>query len=298
MMRKKHLLLTTAVLGTVVGITDAIWATLLSFGVNPSNFVSSYIVMLTFAIIFVLFIVLASRKSVERPTNYQMMTGILYGIGNIIFLSVINAKGLIEIYSFLYISALVFVIIQIIYNKKRLRASTAAKFFMAALVAIAGLTGLFLSSNTINFGFIGGYGILLGVAMVFLYGVAPFFFSLEGTKTKNLGSSIFWVLVSELFVGLVLFPFGHYGAINLPIISVAGLLLGFFGSLQLLGYMFSKYGGRKSAIYSTIETILMNSDIILLTLIYIIVIGRVSLYQILSIAALFLGVFYVSNLEI
>lgn len=295
---KKHLLRTTSILGIGVGLCEAAWATLLAVGVNSSNFIIAFLVMMIFTAFSVPVMLRFTHKKLGKPRKIAVIIGLLYGTGNLILMSIINSGNLVELYSFLYISTVVFVVFQILYHRTNIRARTAIKFIIGAVVSVFGLTGLLLSSNSLNLSFLSGYGLLTCIVLILLYGAATFLFSLEGEKTKNIGNSAFWIIIPEILLGIILLPFGHTGHINFFLIAVIGILLGIFANAQFIGYDLSRYGGKKEMTYSIIETILINSDIILLSLIYIVFIGHISLYQALSLALIFLGVFYVSKLEV
>ncbi len=190
-----------------------------------------------------------------------IITGILYGFGNIILYSILGNNRLPSVSALLYSNIIIFSILVSFSNGKKPN----VKYLIGTIMTVIGLTVLEIHSNSNNLN-LNFEIIVLSIIMIFFYGFASFF-QYKSTKTKiYFGENMFFIFISEI---VVMFPFlllkiqtpwfGNTGFQLIEIAIVTGFLLFLALFLDLKSYSFVNKLAPK---YINIVNILTNFELV------------------------------------
>ncbi len=196
-----------------------------------------------------------------KDIRFPIITGILYGFGNIILYSILGNNRLPLVSALLYSNIIIFSILVSFSSGKKPN----VKYFIGTIISVIGLTLLEIHSNFNNFN-LNFQIIVLSIIMIFFYGFASFF-QYESTKTKiNFGENMFFIFIFEI---VVMFPFllikiqtswfGNTGFQLIEIAIVTGFILFLALFLDLKSYSFVNKLAPK---YINIVNILTNIELV------------------------------------
>ncbi len=272
---------------------NALWAFFLSISVTDSkNFVLVSILMVLFYMILPISLLILKREKFQF-SFYPSLMGIIFGLANVIFLSILNYSNSAVIYAMISPTILIFILFDFILNRNYLNSSSKKTIFIGGTIIAIGF--LILSFSGITNYIISVYDIIISLILLFLYGFGGFLQVEVGIRTKNIVGSmlnigLFEMLPMFLFLPFVNTPFDFSGLIFAALAGIVlsfGLYIGFYG-LNVIQKSIKKMK------YSFIFYILSESETVILTIIYEIFVRRLAFDTIFSILLIALAIWYVS----
>jgi len=225
---------------------------------------------------------------------YAIATGIAFGIANAVLMSIFSYKDSAIIYSLIAPTIIVFVLMDILVNKAKIKKGNTVKFLLGGIIATIGF--VLLAFNGLNLSLITTYDVIISVFLIVVYGIAGFLLTQTGLKSKSNYSSITTIAVFELVTMLAFIPFSGYrfSFTGLQFSFIAGLIVSIGVIISFLGYNSLQKSSHAIA-YSSIMYILSEMETIFLVIIYSVFVGRLSIFTFFSILLIVAAVWYLSK---
>lgn len=280
--------------GLALSLTDAIWAFLMSIAESQNGNFALVAVTMASGILPLSLLLYARNHKKAGLSGYAVLTGIFFGAANAILISIFSYKDSAVIYSLISPTVLVFIVLQVMINRKIIRRSRLLKLAAGGIVATLGFVSL--SFSGLNTSLITAYDVFLSVILIILYGTGGFLMTETGLKSRNTGNSMLTIGVFEVITMLFFLPFSgsKFSYIGLPYAFIAGLIISVGVAVSFLGYL-SLQGNKKALPYSSIIYILSESNTLILVLFYTLFVGRLNAYIILSVLLIAAAIWYLSK---
>ncbi len=290
----KHNLPFIILVGLSLSLASAIWAFLLSIAESQNGNFALVAITMALGLLPLSLVLYARNRRNLRLSRYAVLTGIFFGLANGVLMSIFSYRDSAIIYSLISPTVLVFIILQILVNRKTISRGGVSRLAAGGAAATVGFVSLAFSS--LNTTLISGYDIFLSIILIVLYGAAGFFLMETGLKSKNTGGSMLIIGVSDIITMLLFLPFSglKFSYIGLPYSFLAGVIVSAGIAVSFLGYT-SLQGSKKALPYSSIIYILSESDTLILVLFYTLFVGRLNLYIIASVLLISAAIWYLSK---
>ncbi len=287
-------ILIVVLVGLIMSLGNAVWAFLLSISETLNgNFalVSLFISLGLLPLVF--FMLLTKREKIEFDA-YAAFTGVLYGISNIVLLSIFSYRNSAVVYSLISPTVLVFIVLEVIVNRSKIKKENRLKLLAGG--GLAGFGFILLSLNGLNFSLINTYDIAISVILIVLYGAAGFFYTQTGLRTKRKYNSILNITAFEIFTSMFFLSFYHstLHVSGLPIAFLAGLVVSIGVVISFIEYGHIKEGAHAIS-YSSIIYVLSEMETLFLLLFYSIFVGILNPFVIVSVLIIAAAVWYLSR---
>ena len=280
--------------GLFLSITNAVWAFLLSIAKTANGDFAVVALIMVLGQVPIAAIVVLLRKERVVFSFYPVVTGVLYGLANVLLLSIFSFRNSAVVYSLISPTIIVFIIAEIFINRKKIIKRNVKNLAVGG--GIAGIGFFVLSLSGLNLSIITPYDIFLSIILIVLYGLAGFFFTQTGLKS---GKTYFPIIVIDIFEIVTILPFLLFYRFQIPI---NGLTIAFLAGLVVsVGIIISFVGygtlekSRKAIPYSSVMYILSEMETLFLLLFYSIFVRILNLYIIGSILLIILAIWYLSK---
>ncbi|MGC8533866.1 MAG: hypothetical protein ACP5MV_04560 [Candidatus Parvarchaeum sp.] len=290
----RHNLAFVSLVGIFLSITNALWAFLLSIAETENKNFAVVALFMAFGLFVIPMGMFLLKRQRFYLNYYAIATGIAFGIGNAVLMSIFSYKNSAIIYSLIAPTIIVFVVMDILVNKARIKKGNAVKFLFGGVIATIGFT--LLALNGLNLSLITLYDVLISIFLIVVYGIAGFLLTQTGLKSKANYSSITTIAVFEIIAIAAFLPF------SLSPFSLNGLSFSFIAGLVVsIGVMISFFGynslqkSSHAISYSSIMYILSEMETVFLVIFYSIFVGRLSVFVLFSIILIVAAIWYLSK---
>lgn len=290
----RHNLAFVSLIGILLSIINALWAFLLSIAETENeNFAVVSLSMALGFLIIPLSLFLFKRQRLYL-NYYAIATGIAFGIANAVLMSIFSYRDSAIIYSLIAPTVIVFVLMDILVNKARIKKGNAIKFLSGGIIATIGF--VLLAFNGLNLSLITTYDVVIAIFLIVVYGIAGFLLTQTGLKSRSNYSSITTIAAFEVVTMLLFIPFSGYrfSFAGLQFSFIAGLIVSIGVIISFFGYSSLQKSSHAIA-YSSIMYILSEMETIFLVVFYSIFVGRLSIFAFFSIILIVAAVWYLSK---
>ena len=290
----RHNLAFISLVGIFLSITNALWAFLLSIAETENKNFAVVALFMAFGFLVMPLAILLLKRQRFYLNYYAIATGIAFGVANAVLMSIFSYKDSAIIYSLIAPTIIVFVVMDILINKARIKKGNAIKFLFGGIIATTGFT--LLAFNGLNLSLITLYDVVVSAFLIVVYGIAGFLLTQTGLKSKASYSSITTIAVFEIITIAAFLPFsGDRLSLNgLPLSFIAGLIVSTGVIVSFLGYN-SLQKSIHAIAYSSIMYILSEMETIFLVVFYSIFVGRLSIFVLFSIILIVSAIWYLSK---
>ena len=252
-------------------------------------FISSFILF-----IFSYLILKLTKSNVLLPSKSSIITDVLFSLSIILYLYFMSPKNIIILQAIVSFNIIVFVLIHTIRHKDIID-SSAIKFLAIGMVFIVGSLFLFYDFSSI---FRSLSFLIISIIIMFLFGVSSYMLSHRIKHTRNKFNFLLWVSLVTVITSSFFLMFNPPNIISQHDV-VYSLFAGIFFFLFLVslieGYdKIKEYSGKARFSKTIIVSILSETDILFISLFYVMLIGTVNLYVLLGALLLFAGLAIIS----
>ncbi|MCL5009761.1 MAG: hypothetical protein M1433_02165 [Candidatus Parvarchaeota archaeon] len=279
--------------GLSLSLANAVWAFLLSIAESKNGNPLVTGITMAIGLMPMGLILMYLNKEKFDFSVYPILTGVFFGASNILLLSIFNYKDSAIIYSLIAPTIIVFVIMQVLVNRRSMDGKEAIKLVIGG--AMAGTGFILLSLSGLDVSIISFHDILISLVLIISYGIAGFLLTETGLKSRNTGSSMLTVAIAEIAAMLLFYPFyaAKFSYVGVQYSFLAGFIVSFGIAFSFVGYKtLSK--SKKAISYSSILYILSEMETLFLVVIYSIFVGSLTLATVASIALIAVSVWYLS----
>ncbi len=290
----RHNLAFVSLVGIFLSITNALWAFLLSIAETENRNFAVVALFMAFGFLAMPLLIFFFKRQKFYLNYYAIATGVAFGIANAVLMSIFSYRNSAIVYSLIAPTIIVFVVMDILINKARMKKGNAVKFLFGGMVATVGFT--LLAFNGLNLSLITFYDVIISVFLIVVYGIAGFLLTQTGLKSKANYSSIMTIAVFEIIAIAAFLPFsGNRFSLNgLPLSFIAGFIVSIGVMISFLGYN-SLQKSIHAIAYSSIMYILSEMETIFLVLFYSIFVGKLSFFVLFSIILIVAAIWYLSK---
>jgi len=252
-------------------------------------FISSFILF-----IFSYLILKLTKSNVLLPSKSSIITDVLFSLSIILYLYFMSPKNIIILQAIVSFNIIVFVLIHTIRHKDIID-SSAIKFLAIGMVFIVGSLFLFYDFSSI---FRSLSFLIISIIIMFLFGVSSYMLSHRIKHTRNKFNFLLWVSLVTVITSSFFLMFNPPNIISQHDV-VYSIFAGIFFFLFLVslieGYdKIREYSGKARFSKTIIVSILSETDILFISLFYVILIGTINLYVLLGALLLFAGLAIIS----
>ena len=290
----KHNLAFIIFIGILLSIINALWAFLLSIAETENgNFVVVSLSMALGFLIIPLSLFLFKHKRLYL-NYYAIATGIAFGVANAVLISIFSYRDSVVVYSLITPTIIIFVLMDMLINKTKIKKRNAIKFLFGGIIATIGF--VLLAFNSLNLSLITTYDVVIAIFLIVIYGMASFLLTQTGLKSKSNYSSITTIAIFEIITMLLFIPFSGYrfSFAGLQFSFIAGLIVSIGMIIGFLGYNSIQKSSHAIA-YSSIMYILSEMETVFLVIFYSIFVERLSVFAFFSIMLIIIAVWYLSK---
>jgi len=252
-------------------------------------FISSFVLF-----IFSYLILKVKRSNVLLPSKSSIITDVLFSLSIILYLYFMSPKNIIILQAIVSFNIIVFVLIHTIRHKDIID-SSAIKFLAIGMVFIVGSLFLFYDFSSV---FRSLSFLIISVIIMLLFGVSNYMLSHRIKHTRNKFNFLLWVslvavITSSFF--LMLNPPNIISQHDVVYSIFAGIFFFLFLVSLIEGYdKIKEYSGKARFSKTIIVSILSETDILFISLFYVMLIGAINLYVLLGALLLFAGLAIIS----
>lgn len=291
---RKHNLLFIVFIGLFLSIVNAIWAFLLSIAETANGNFAFTALFMAFGLIPIPLALTLINGDKIKLSVYAILTGLTFGIANAILLSIFTYKDSAIIYSLISPTIIIFILLEVIVNRKKVKRENRLKLIFGGV--LAGLGVILLSFSGLNISLISPYDVAVSLILIFIYGLAGFLMTQTGLESNGKFSPIMIIGIFEVIAILFFLPVSwhNFSPNGLDIAFLAGLIVSIGVILSFLGY--NSISSTKKAIpYSSIIYVLSEMETVFVLLFYSIFVMVLNFYAVGSIILIVVSVWYLSR---
>ena len=177
----KHNLAFISLAGIFLSITNALWAFFLSIAETKNGNFAAVALSMAIGLLIIPAVIFFVKRQRFYIDYYAIATGIAFGIANAVLMSIFSYRDSAIVYSLTAPTVIVFIVMDILVNKSRIKKGNAVKFLAGGLVATLGFA--LLALNGLNLSLITLYDVFISIFLILIYGIAGFLLTQTGLNS-------------------------------------------------------------------------------------------------------------------
>ncbi len=114
-------ILIVVLVGLIMSLGNAVWAFLLSISETLNGNFALVSLFISLGLLPLVFFMLLTKREKIGFDAYAAFTGVLYGISNIVLLSIFSYRNSAVVYSLISPTVLVFIVLEVIVNRSKIK---------------------------------------------------------------------------------------------------------------------------------------------------------------------------------